>query len=246
MAETVYLTNEIRKMLTEMIIGQREKILILVGERFGDQIYITNRTIPFEGNFDSVSLTRIPGWDFILNAIDRANAPYKSQIGENSQTRFIIFYSHCHPIEYGQIVNPGLVAWSIGGVPPKYESYRGRVITLPDKNGNEIKFCLTMAGDDRGGDDLSIQHVADRWRLIEYHLFVRPAPHTAGRRFSRNLDDIAVDCYKYDPEMILGKIRKVNIAQRDLSESDLVKTILKPGPLTENDPDTGKMVLAYR
>ncbi len=242
MAETVYLTSEIRKTLTEMPIGPKEKILFLLGERIShDTIFVTNRTTPFTDRFTSASLEKIPEWDRIINVVIMANMPFRA-VGQN---KFILFVSHSHPVQVGELVNRGYTAWSVGNVPQKYSQNRGSVISVPDKNNNPILFSLAME-DKSSGDDRAMEYTGHKADFANYHLFVRPAPHTANRRFMGNPGDIAIDCYKYDPEMILGKIRKIEISPHDLNEDDLLKPALLPGLLTEYDEKLKRMVLPYR
>ena len=85
---------------------------------------------------------------------------------------------------------------------------------------------------------------ANRWRVAEHHLFTRPPPNRVDRAMTR---EVAIDCYKYDPEMILGKIRKIDIAERVLSAEDLTRTLLKPNELAVlQEEGTGNLVLPYR
>ena len=62
MAEIVYLTQWIKDMLANMMFAKKEKMNLLLGDRVShNDIYVTNATIPFEGEVNSVSLQRIPG-----------------------------------------------------------------------------------------------------------------------------------------------------------------------------------------
>jgi len=243
MLETVHITQWIKDMLTGMVFGPREKMNLLLGDRVShSDIYVTNATIPFEGEINSVSLQRIPGFERILGAVLNANRTYR-EMGL-TWDRFVLFSCHSHPRLVGEIVQSGDEAWSIGDVPPEYEGSRGRITSANDREGNLIHFCFLDKGR-KGGDDLFTEQVADKWRIIEYQFWSHPPVHLVGKSMTR--DGAQIDCFKYDPEMKLGKIRKIQIAEQVLTQEQLRKTILNPGEnLYYADPKTGQLTLPYR
>jgi hypothetical protein len=244
MPETVYLTKWIKDMLTSMVFGEKEKMNLLLGDRVShSDIFVTNATIPFPGEVNSVSLSRIPGFENLMGKVLEANLVYR-QSGLK-WNRFVLFSCHSHPRLVGEIVQPGDEGWSVDKVPPKYEESRGRATSVNDMDGNLLHFSLKSKSDGKGGDDIFMELVANKWRLIEYQFWSHPPIHLVGKPMTR--DGAQVDCFKYDPEMMLGKIRKIRIADRLLTEDDLKKTILNPGEnLYYTDPKTGKMTLPYR
>src|SRR3989344_9151833 len=135
MAEIVYLTQWIKDMLANMMFAKKEKMNLLLGDRVShNDIYVTNATIPFEGEVNSVSLQRIPGFERILGVVLNANRTYR-EMGL-AWDRFVLFSCHSHPRLGGEIVQMGDEAWSIGDVPPEYEGSRGRLTSANDKGGN--------------------------------------------------------------------------------------------------------------
>jgi len=243
MAEIVYLTQWIKDMLANMMFAKKEKMNLLLGDRVShNDIYVTNATIPFEGEVNSVSLQRIPGFERILGAVLNANRVYREMgLGWD---RFVLFSCHSHPRFVGEIVQPGDEGWSVDDVPPEYESLRGRVTSAKDREGNLLYFGLKSKSDGKGGDDVFTHQVADKWSIIEYQFWVHPPFYLVGKPMTK---DAAIDCFKYDPEMKLGKIRKIKIADKLLTDEDLKRTILNPGEnLYYTDPATGKLTLPYR
>tara|TARA_Y100000310_G_scaffold344655_1_gene458583 strand:- start:3046 stop:3789 length:744 start_codon:yes stop_codon:yes gene_type:complete len=244
MVETVYLTQWIKDMLTSMVFGPREKMNLLLGDRVSNlEVYITNATIPFEGEVNSVSLERIPGFERIIGAVLNANRTYR-EMGLN-WNRFVLFSCHSHPRMVGEIVQRGDEGWSVNDVPPEYESIRGSVTSAKDRDGNLLYFGLMSKSDKRkGGDDRFIKMVADKWRIMEHQLWVHPPFYLVGKQMTK---DVAIDCFKYDPDMKLGKIRKIPIAPQVLTQEQLKKTILSPGDnLYYTDPRTDQLTLPYR
>ena len=243
MTETVYLTAQIKNTLSSMGFGLREKIALFLGDRVSDNaIYVTNTTGPFEGEINSVSLRRIFQFDFVMGAVVNANRNYRERYGMD---KYVLFTSHSHPRNLGEIVLNGDQAWSVNDVTQQDDGLRGKVTYLRDKGNNLVLFALMENSDKRGGDDLHIIKIADGWRTAEYHFFVRPPAYRVGKPMTK---EIAVDCYKYDPEMRLGKIRKIEIAKELLTPADLGKTLLDPGKplvLVERDGHGG-FVLPYR
>lgn len=171
MAETVYLTQWIKDMLTSMVFGRTEKMNLLLGDRVSaNEIYVANSTVPFEGEINSVSLERIPGFDRLLGVVLNANRTYR-EMGLNWD-RFVLFSCHSHPRLVGEIVQRGDEAWSVNDVTSEYESLRGQVTSAKDKDGNLIYFGLMSKSDKRkGGDDIFMEHVANKWRQIEYQFW---------------------------------------------------------------------------
>tara|TARA_Y100000031_G_C8038721_1_gene300665 strand:- start:232 stop:666 length:435 start_codon:yes stop_codon:yes gene_type:complete len=123
-----------------------------------------------------------------------------------------------------QIIKPGLEAWTVADVPERYENSRGGLLAIEDRGGNLVHLNLMGASDDKRGDDVSFQETAERYGTIEYEFFVRPPPHLIGMPMTR---EVAIDCYRYDPTMV-GKIRKLPIADQVLTEHQLTRTILDP------------------
>lgn len=242
MAETVYLTQRIKDILINMVFGHKEKIALFLGDRVSNnEIYVTNVWGPAEGEVTSASLNSLLRMDYVVGAILNANKGY---IDRHGVYKYVIFTSHSHPRMPGEKVWRGDEAWSVDDVPPQYESQRGNVIAIEDKGSKLIYFSLKDKSDGKGGDDLFIKMTADRWRASEYQLFARPAPHLVEQPMTR---EVAIDCYKYDPEMSLGKIRKIEIADRVLTEQDLKRTLLDPNKLAViQEEGTGNLVLPYR
>jgi hypothetical protein len=230
-------------MLTNMMFAEKEKINLLLGDRVSqDEIYVTNATVPFEGEPTSVSLGRIPGFQNILGSVIYANRAFRERGG--LWDRFVLFSCHSHPRLVGEIVPYGYEAWSVDDVPPEYESLRGRIISAKDRDDNLIYFSLKDKSDGKSGDDLFMEQVANKWRVIENQFWVHPPFHLVGKPMTR---DAAVDCFKYDPEMKLGKIRKIPIAPEVLTPEQLKKTIFDPNlSLYYVEEKTGKLVLPYR
>ena len=244
MAETIHLTQRIKEVLLYMGIGQREKIALFLGERVSpDEIYVINTTGPSEGEPTSVSLERIFHVNQTLGAIQNANRYLSERNGQLD--RFVLFESHSHSLNIGDIVEPGYTAWSVDDVPPEYNELRGKVTGFNDRGGSLIHLSIKKASDGKGGDDISLEETANKWRLIEHHLFVRPAIYLSGRPMTK--EGVDVDCYKYDPQMKLGKIRKIEIAQRTLTPQDLMRTILDQSkPMVVVEEGSGNLVLPYR
>ena len=244
MAETVYLTQWIKDMLISMGIGPKEKMNLLLGDRVSNlEIYVTNAVVPFEGNVNDVSIENIPGFERLIGVVLNANRIYR-EMGLNWD-RFLLFACHSHPRMIGEAVNLGDVGWSVNDVPPEYESLRGSITSVNDKDGNLINVCLLSKDDKRnGGDDRFMKMVADKWRIIEYQFWAHPPNYLVGKPMTR---DVAIDCFRYDPEMKLGKIRSIPIAPQVLTQEQLKKTILNPGEsLFYTDPKTKQMTLPYR
>ena len=58
MAETIYLTQKIKDILTSMVFGRKEKIALFLGDRVSNnEIYVINWYGPAEGETTSVSLS---------------------------------------------------------------------------------------------------------------------------------------------------------------------------------------------
>ena len=243
MPETVYLTREIKDMLVGMVFGKKEKMNLLLGERVSNnEIYVVNRTVPFDGEATSVSLKSIPGFDNILSAALIANQSFRQKGG--TWDRFLLFSCHSHPRLVGEIVPGGYEAWSVDDVPKKYENVRGRVTSANDRNGNLLHFCLKLKSDGHSGDDVFFKLVAEKWSLIKHQFFVRPPIDLVGKPMTQ---EVALYCYEYDPDMQLGKIRQIPIAKQVLTTEQLRKTILDPGlPLYNVEEETGKLVLPYK
>lgn len=244
MPETVYLTQWIRDMLTSMVFDSREQMNLLLGDRVShNDIYVTNATVPFKGETTSVSIGRIPGFDKILGAVLNANRIYRGM--GLTWDRFVLFWCHSHPRLVGEIVPRGYEAWSVYEVPPQYDTERGNVIGVKDRDGNLLYFSLMDKNSQRGGDDLFIQQTADTWRTMEYTFFTRPSFRLIGKPMTG--DGVEIDCFKYDPEMRLGKIRKIPIAEQVLTKEQLMKTILDPEKSLYNvEEQSGRVVLPYR
>ena len=242
MSETVHLTENVKRILTNMVFGYREKIALFLGDRVSDkEIYVINWWGPSEGEVTSVSLNSLLNMDAVIGAILHANRSYRERYGLD---KYVIFTSHSHPSMLGQTVRPGDEAWSVDNVPPRYHSSRGYGIREKDRHGNLIYFSLKTHSDGKGGDDVFMEMTADTWRVAEYHLFVRPPVHLVNKPMTR---EVAIDCYKYDPEMILGKIMKVDISERVLTPKDLERTLLDPNELVVvQEKGTGNLVLPYR
>lgn len=241
MPETAYLADGIRNILKSMT-GPKEKIALFLGERVSDdEIYVTNTTGAFEGEATSVSIDRIFHADHTLGAIINANRHLREREDDG---RFVVFACHSHPSLQGEIINRGATAWSVDDVPGEYEGLRGTYVQLRDRGGSLISFMLKDVSDGKGGDDIFMEMVANKWRIIEYQFFVRPPDHLAGKPMQ---GEVAVDCYRYDPQMRLGKIRKIPIAEKALNPQDLMKTILDSTKIIwEIDKTTGYLVLPYR
>lgn len=226
-----------------MVFGDREKIALFLGDRVSpNEIFVTNTTGPFEGEATTVSLDRVFHLDYVIGAITYANRTFRER---KLPDKYILFTSHSHPRNVGEIVMPGYEAWSVDDVPPQYDKDRGRVIQERDLDGNLIYFCLKQISDGKGGDDIFLRMTADRWRAIEYHLFVRPRPYLVGKPMTQ--DGVAIDCYRYDPQMRLGNVRKVEIADRLLTPQNLTRTLLDPEKtIVVKHPEVEQLVLPYR
>ena len=242
MTEKIYLTQRIKEILTEMGFGPKEKIALFLGDKFSkDEIYVTNTTGAFEGEATSASLDNIFHVDKVLGAVINANRPFRER---NLRDKYVLFASHSHPRNIGEVVNPGYIGWSVDDVPSDYENLRGRVVQIKDLNGNQIYFTLKSVSNGKDGDDRFMEGVAGRKRLKEFHFFICPTSNIARKKFT---GEVAVDCYKYDPQGI-GKIRKVEIAQQLLTTKYLQKTLLDPQKvvIVETEKDTGNLVLPYK
>ena len=241
MAEVVYLTQRIRDILNGMV-GPREKIALFLGERVSDnEIYIINTTGPFEGEINTVSLNEIFHMNYVVGSVMNANMAFRQK---GSLDRFVVLTCHSHPGIVGQIVNAGYIGWSVDDIPEEYTNTRGALIQLMDKGNNLVHLMLKPQSDGKTGDDVALEQVAGQWRIVEYEFFVRPAPHLAGKPFTGEVD---IECYKYDPQMRLGKIRKVEISSKALTPQDLLRTILDPSKvIIEVEKETGNLVMPYR
>lgn len=223
--------------------GAKEQIALFLGDRVSEnEIYVTNTTGGFVGEVTSASLGKIFHMDHVVGAIINANRHFREK---GLADKYVLFTSHSHPGIIGGIVNPGYTAWSVDDVPPEDNGLRGRVVSRNDQNGSLLYFSLKTVSDGEGGDDLFMRMTADRWRAIEYHLFVRPAVYLAGKPMTK--DGVAIDCYKYDPQMRLGKVIKIKIDEQLLTAQDLMRTALdSTKPIVESHPTTGNLVLPYR
>lgn len=242
MAETIHLTQKIKDILTSMGFGSKEKIALFLGERvFPEDIYVVNTTGPFEGEITSASLDRIFHMSYVVGAIINANRPSRER---GSLDRFLIFVCHSHPGTVGEIVNPGYIGWSVDDVHPEYEGSRGKLIQLRDKGNNLVYLMLKRQSDGKDGDDIALEQIANQWRIVDYEFFVRPSSHLAGKHFTGEID---IECYRYDPQMRLGKIRKIPIAENPLTPRELMRTLLNPEKvIVETEKETGNLVLPYR
>lgn len=256
MAETIYLTKGIRNVLASMCFGAKEKIALLLGDRVSkDEIYVTNTTGAFESGIRLANLEDIPQLWGILTAVRNANIYFNKR---NLPDEYLLFLAHSHNCIVGQIVNPPDVAWTCYDISAQYESFRGKVIKEKDLGKNEIYFYLQpkseMSGDDKllemtaawGGPTKNILIGNRKYPLniIEYYFFIHPPQHLVGKPMT---NEVAIDCFKYDPQMALGKIRKIAIAQKVLTQNDLVKTLLDPTkPIVVAEEGTGNLVLPYR
>ena len=234
--------QRIKDMLTSMGFGTKEKIALFLGERVSpEDIYVVNTTGPFEGEITSASLDRIFHMSYVVGAIINANRPSRER---SSLDRFLIFICDSHPGIVGEIVNPGYIGWSVDDIPPEYEGSRGTLIQLRDRGGGLVYFMLKQQSDGKGGDDIALEQVANQWRIVDYELFVRPTPYLANKPFTGETD---IECYRYDPQMKLGKIRKIPIAENPLTPRELMRTLLNPEKvIVETEKDTGNLVLPYR
>lgn len=243
MAETVYLTQKIKEILTNMCVGTREKMALFLGDRVSEnEIYITNTTGAFEGETTTVSLDRIFHMDKVIGVIINANRYFRER---GLSDKYVLFTSHSHPAIVGEIVYPGIEAWSVDDVPPEDNELRGRGVSRNDLDGSLLHFSLKTVSDGKGGDDIFLQMTADRWRAIEYHLFIRPSPYLVNKPMTQ--DGVAVDCYRYDTQMRLGKIRRIEISPRLLTPQDLMRTLLDSTKvIIETEKSTGNLILPYR
>jgi hypothetical protein len=243
MVETVHITQRIKDMLTNMVLAKKEYMTLALGERVSDtEIFVTNSTVPFEGDYTSVSPDAIPGFDSIVNAVLFANTSFRQRGG--SFDRFNLFWAHSHPRMIGQVVRPGWEAWSVDDVPKKYEASRGRAMAIEDSGGNLLHFSLSDKSDGKSGDDVFFQLVAETYSTIQYTFFARPPAHLVGKPMTR---EVAIDCYRYDPSMVLGKIRKIPIADEVLTPPQLTRTLLDPSlSLANYSEESRRIVLPYR
>ncbi len=242
MNETVFLTQLVKDTLNNMIFGPKERIAIFLGDRVSEnEIYVTNASPAFEGDVSSVSLKHLYKFDFIIGAVMNANKILRES---NMVEKYMVLIAHSHPAEIGKIVEPGHEAWSVDDVLPKYEGYRGTVTGFNDRGGCLVHFSVKIKSTGKSGDDIALRQVAEEWNIIEYEFFVRPPIHLVGKPMT---SEVAVDCYKYDPHMELGKILKVKISNHILNSKDLNKTLLNPTKsVFVIHPKTGNMVLPYR
>lgn len=243
MAETVYLIQRIKDMLTNTVFSTKETSLLLLGDRVSQkEIYVVNTTVPFEGQETSTSIDKIPGFDMIIRVVRDANTIIKQQ-NHSDEDKYILFFAHSHPQLLGQIVQPGYDAWSVNEVPPDYEASRGSTLREFDRDGNLLYFSLARDSTNRGGDDIALEKYAKEFG-ITYTFFVRPPSHLVYLPMRR---EVAIDCYKYDPRAKIGKIRKIQISPQILGSQELLRTLLDPNKyIFESDQKGGHIVLPFR